>query len=328
MKFGVLGTANIARHQFIPAIRGTDHEVVAVASRTRSKAEAFAEDLDVPDAYGSYEELLSADGIDAVYNPLPNALHAEWTKRAADHDLHVLCEKPLAVTAEEAVEMGEYCRDRGVTLMEAVMYRYHPRTERIEEIVDDELGSIRSMAATFHSSLGNWPASFRYDPDLGGGSLLDVGVYAINAARLFLGEPERAYAVTVDRAGTGVDTQATALLAFAGGPTATVSSSFDDTDVQYYRLEAQHGWLSAEPAFAFGEDFRPTVEYGIDGRRTTEEFDAVNHYAREIEHFADCVARGRRPRTDATTAARTLAVVDAIRESAAVGEPVPVESPG
>lgn len=327
MQFAILGTANIARHEFVPAIRQTDHGVVAVASRTEDKARAFAADLDVPVAYGSYEDALADDRVDAVYNPLPNALHAEWTRRAADHGLDVLCEKPLGVTAGEAAEMGEYCHQRGITLMEAVMYRYHPRTERIAAIADGLLGEIRSMTAAFHSSLRNWPAGFRFDPDLGGGCLLDVGVYVVNAARLFLGEPERVYGVTVDRARSGVDTQATALLEFPGGATATVSASFDDADVQYYRLEGVDGWLSADPGFAFGEDVRPTVEYAVDGRKVTEEFDAADHYAREIEHFAACVERGERPRTDATEAARTLAVIDAIRESATTGEPVPVESP-
>ena len=327
MQFALLGTANIARHQFVPAIRQTDHEVVAVASREEARARSFADDLGVPDAYGSYDEMLSTEGIDAVYNPLPNALHAEWTKRAADEGVHILCEKPLAVTAEEAVEMGAYCRERDVTLMEAVMYRYHPRTERTVEIVGDELGDIRTMATAFHSSFSNWPAGFRYDPELGGGCLLDVGVYAISAARLFLGEPKSVFGVTVDREDSGVDTQATALLEFPDGATATISASFDNVDVQYYRLEGEQGWLSVDPAFAFGDDYRPSVEYGVDGRRTIEEFDAINHYVREIEHFASCVEEGKRPRTDATEAARTLAVVDSIRESATTGEPAPVESP-
>lgn len=326
MRFAILGTANIARHQFVPAIRQTDHEVVAVASREEATAQSFATDLDIPDAYGSYDEMLSTERIDAVYNPLPNALHAEWTRRAADEGVHVLCEKPLAVTAEEAAEMGTYCQEQGVTLMEAVMYRYHPRTERIAAIAGDELGEIRAMTAAFHSSLSNWPAGFRFDPELGGGCLLDVGVYAISAARLFLGEPERVYGATVDRADSGVDTQATALLEFSDGATATISASFDNGDVQYYRLEGERGWLSADPAFAFGDDYRPTVEYRGDDRQVVEEFDAVNHYAREIEHFAACVEAGEKPRTDATEAARTLAVVDAIRECAATGEPASVEA--
>ena len=326
MRFGILGTANIARHQFVPAVRKTDHEVAAIASREMAAAEAFGSDLDIPAAFGSYEDLLAAENVDAVYVPLPNALHATWTRRAADHGLHVLCEKPLAVTASEAREMGAYCRDRGVTLMEAAMYRYHPRTERVGEIVRDELGEIRTMTAVFHSSFRNWPAGFRFDPDLGGGSLLDVGYYTIDAARTFVGEPEQVYGTTVDRADSGVDTQTTAVLEFANGASAIVSSSFDNTDVQYYRLEGERGWLSAEPAFAFGDDLRPTIEYGVEGRTTTEAFDAVNHYALEIEQFAACVESGSRPRTDATEAARTLAVADAIRESAKLNRPVSVES--
>ncbi|MFB6218568.1 MAG: Gfo/Idh/MocA family protein, partial [Halobacteriaceae archaeon] len=125
MRFGILSTAGIARSAVVPAIQQSDHEAVAVASRDGDAAAAFAAEFDVERAYGGYEALLEDDAVDAVYNPLPNALHAEWTRRAADHGKHVLCEKPLGVDAAEAREMGEHCEDAGVTLMEAFMYRYH-----------------------------------------------------------------------------------------------------------------------------------------------------------------------------------------------------------
>lgn len=332
MRFGVLGTAAIADRVFVPALEPSDHEVTAVASRTLAKAQRMAADHGIEEAYGSYEDLLAGADVDAIYVPLPNALHVEWTKRAADHGFHVLCEKPLACSAADALELGEYCDERGVTLMEAVMYRYHPRTERTVEILDGGIGGIRSVTATFHSSLRTWPVGTRMEPEMGGGSLLDVGVYAIAATRLALGEPDRVVARSVDTAGTGVDTQLTAVLEYDDGRQATLSSSFDTHDAQYFRAMGDDGWLRAEPAYSVGEVETSLVyEAGTAAeggpRRVEEEFSAVNHYRIEADRFAGYVERGERPRTDAREAARTLAVVDALRESAESDEPVAVASP-
>ena len=177
LTFGVLGTAGIARKAVVPAIASSDHAVGAVASRDDDRAARFATEHSIPRSYGSYEALLADDGIDAVYVPLPNGLHAEWTKRAADAGLDVLCEKPLASDAAEAREVVAHCADRGVTLMEAFMYRYHPRTERVLELADRELDDVRTVTATFRFPLYDRPNDVRLDPDLAGGSLMDVGCY-------------------------------------------------------------------------------------------------------------------------------------------------------
>ncbi|SIR17161.1 Predicted dehydrogenase [Haladaptatus litoreus] len=317
MNLGVLGTAGIAHHSFVPAVAKTDHEVTAIASRSEERANSFATDHGIPQAFGSYEELLESD-VDAVYLPLPNALHAEWTKRAADHGLHVLCEKPLAVDAEEAREMGDYCDQQGVTLMEAMMFRYYPRTERMVEAAN-ELGEIRSVDAGFHSSLRRWPAGTRFDPDLGGGCLLDVGVYAIEVARLFLGDPERVVARVADPEETGVETQVSGILAFSGGRTAQIDCSFRLQDAQYCRVEGTDGRLHADRAFSVGTD-PSEFELRLPGRQVTESFDSADPYALELERFVEYAETGQRPRTDAREAARTLAVVDGLRKSEEIGE--------
>lgn len=119
MRFGILSTANIGLHAVVPAIKESEHTVAAIASRDPNRAAQAAEDHDIPESYGSYEALLADAAIDAVYIPLPNALHAEWTRKAADAGLHVLCEKPIAGDADEAAALFDYCDDAGVTLMEA-----------------------------------------------------------------------------------------------------------------------------------------------------------------------------------------------------------------
>jgi xylose dehydrogenase (NAD/NADP) len=309
MNIGVISTANIGRKRVIPAIDDADDATtLAIASRDQSRAEQAAREHDVPRAYGSYEELVDDADLDAVYNPLPNALHAEWTKRAADAGLDVLCEKPLAVDASEAREMVEYCEERGVTLMEAFMYRYHPRTRRAAEIARGELGEIRHVDAAFHFSLPD-REDVRLDPDLAGGSLMDVGCYAVTAARLFLGEPAWASATAIDRRNCGVETSLTGLLGFEDGATAAVSSGFD-ASIHRYTVIGSEGRMQVDEAFV--PDGETTLTYAVDGREVEERFDPVDQYRLEVEAFVDAVRSGERPRTDGAEAVRTMRTIDAL----------------
>ncbi|MFB6128622.1 MAG: Gfo/Idh/MocA family protein [Halorhabdus sp.] len=322
MRFGILSTAGIARTAVIPAIERSEHEVTAIASRDADRAEEVAAESGILHAYGSYDGMLADAPIDAVYNPLPNALHAEWTMRAADAGHDVLCEKPIGVDADQAREMYDYCDQQDVTLMEAFMYRFHPRTERAAEIVSEELGEVRSGSASFTFSLRGNPDDIRLDPDLAGGSLMDLGCYTVSAMRLFLGEPERVYATSVDTRDAGVDSQLTGILEFASGASARIHSGFDTPLVESYRVEAENGWLEAEDVFGADPDQRVSLEYEIDGRHVTETFDPVDPYQREVEHFADAVESGSTPRIDETESARNMAVIDALYESVDRGEPV------
>jgi len=326
VRFGIISTAEIARAALIPAIRRSDHTVQAVASRDGERARAVADDHDIPDAYGSYDEMFAAPTVDAVYNPLPNSLHAEWSKRAADHGLDVLCEKPLTSDADEARDLRDYCRERDVTLMEAFMYRYHPRTERAHELAREELEEVHWVDATFKFPLRD-PEDIRLRPDLAGGSLMDVGCYPVSLARLFLGTPDRAVARSVDSRGCGVDTRLTGVLGYDSGELAQVACSFDTADVQRYRVEAENGWLEAEREAAFtpGPDEPTTLEYSVDGRHGVEEFEAVDQYRLQVAHFAECATEGATPRTGPEEAVENMRVIDALYESADGGGEVPLE---
>ena len=325
MRLGIIGTADIARKALLPAVEGTEHSVDAVASRDASRAEEVAEEFGIPRAYGAYADLLADPDIDAVYNPLPNGLHAEWTKRAADEGLDVLCEKPLAADADEAESVVAHCREAGVTLMEAFMYRYHPRTERAVELVREELVGVNSLNASFKFRLEGNPDDVRLDPDLAGGALMDVGCYAVSAARLFLGEPDRVYARQHDSRGAGVDTTLMGILEYDDGAMAHVDGAFDAPEVQRCRVEGENGWLELDPAFNVAADEPATLEYRIDGRRGRERFDPVDQYRAEVEAFAEYVADGVEPRTGGAEAVANMRVIDALHESAARGEPVDVE---
>jgi D-xylose 1-dehydrogenase (NADP+, D-xylono-1,5-lactone-forming) len=181
IKWGVLGYARIARGSVIPAIqRSSNAEFYAVASRDKAKLKECFESCSVPKSYESYDELLNDPDVEAVYVPLPNALHKEWTIKAAQKGKHVLCEKPIALTAQECDEMIRVCKEHKVKLMEAFMYRYTHRIKKVQEVIaSGVLGDIKYINSCFRFLLAN-PASIKLKPELGGGSLYDVGCYPVN----------------------------------------------------------------------------------------------------------------------------------------------------
>ena len=178
LRFGVLSTANIGRAAVNPAIQAARNaELVAVASRDGERAREFAAQGAIPRHHGSYEALLDDPEIDALYIPLPNSLHREWAIRAAEKGKHVLCEKPLALTAAEGREMAAAADAHRVKLMEAFMYRFHPRTEKVIELVrGGRIGELRAIRSAFTFRLTR-PDNIRLKPELGGGALMDVGCY-------------------------------------------------------------------------------------------------------------------------------------------------------
>ena len=197
LKGVILGVANNNKRVLPAFARSTHAELRAIASRSLERARAAAAAAGIPTAYGSYEQLLEDPAIDAVYIPLPNSLHAEWAMKAADHAKHVLCEKPLARTAAEAQKVVDFCRTKGVRLMDGFAWPHHPRTAQLRQVLDGgSLGDVRRVTGTFTFPLSpRNPANIRLCPKLGGGSLLDVGCYPVCAIRWAFGrEPVRVYA--------------------------------------------------------------------------------------------------------------------------------------
>jgi len=191
IRWGILSTANIAVKRFIPgAVRSRNGVVAAIASRDLHRARDVAESLAIPRAYGSYQELLDDPEVDAIYNALPNSLHAEWTIKAAAAGKPILCEKPLALDADQAHRMIDGCRSHGVLLMEAFMYRFHPQHARVIELIESgAIGELRFVRTAFTFMLEPFPAdNVRLSSELGGGALMDVGCYCVNASRMLFGE--------------------------------------------------------------------------------------------------------------------------------------------
>ena len=195
-RWGILSTANIGRKAVIPALMESEQaQVAAVASRTINHAQAFADEMGIPTAYGSYEALLADPEIDAVYIPLPNHLHKPWTVRAAEAGKHILCEKPLALNTEECQEMIAAAKANGVQLMEAFMYRYHPRVLAARQMIQDgAIGELKTIESAF-TYRNEDTTNIRFQPEMGGGALLDIGCYCVNISRLMAdGEPVAVHA--------------------------------------------------------------------------------------------------------------------------------------
>lgn len=226
VRIGILGAAKIAR-SFVEAVAPSQTvKIAGVASRDAAKAAAFACEYSIAKSYGSYDALLDDPGIDAVYNPLPNSLHAEWSIKAAAAGKHILCEKPLAVSGVEARSMFEAAKRHGVYLVEAYPYLAQPQTIKTRELVrSGAIGTVKLIRSSF-GVMFNDPANIRLMPDLGGGSLMDAGSYAVSFVRVIAGEqPTRVHAVA-QWTETGVDKTLLATLEFKSGLMAQISSSF------------------------------------------------------------------------------------------------------
>jgi len=225
VRWGILSTANIGMAKVTPAIQKAENcEVVAIASRDLSKAREAADKLGIPTAYGSYEELFADPDIDVIYNPLPNHLHVPMTLAATRAGKHVLCEKPIAITAKEAEELRQVPAGRMV--MEAFMIRFHPQWQRAREIIrSGELGEVRAIDVVFSYFNAN-PDNVRNQADIGGGGILDIGCYPITAGRfLFEGEPQRVVSLVERDPNFGTDRLASVLMDFGSGRRLTFTCS-------------------------------------------------------------------------------------------------------
>ena len=333
MRIGVLGAANIARKVVIPSIvRAEGVELAAIASES-TKAADFLEQTELQTADGvalrdsvracTYDELLEDDSIDAVYIPLPNNLHAPWSKRAADAGKHVLCEKPAARTRAEAEEAIEHCVAAGVVWMEAFMYRFHPQWQIVfERLRGGTIGELRLVRSLFTFTVKS-PENVRRRHDLGGGSLYDVGYYCVNASRWTIGSEPVSVAASMSLGPEGIDEEFAGLLDFGGGRLAQIASSFTQPYRHEVELLGTTGRIRVPDAFVNGSE--PLAIEIEDSTGTWErvEVPGDDEYRLEVEDFAACVRAGRQPQVvshEDTLA--NMAAIDALYEAARSGRRV------
>ncbi len=292
IKLGVLGISNhFIKRVFFPLLESSLIEVYALASRSPDKARTFSEKYGIEKWYGSYEDLLEDKDIDAVYIPLPNHLHLEYIKKAADAGKHILCEKPLTLSYKDTEEAVKYAKDKKVLLMEAFMYKFHSQWLKAKELIERrELGEIQTIH-TYFSYNNPDPDNYRNNPDYGGGVLLDIGVYAVSTARFLLGkEPDKVLAI-LERERFGVDTLVSGILYFGKSRSLfTVSGlTFPWQNIEVY---GTGGTLFIEVPFNTYPDVPAHVNVTTSIGQRTISLGPEDHYLLEFEYFANAIQRG------------------------------------
>ncbi|KAA9008404.1 Gfo/Idh/MocA family oxidoreductase [Paenibacillus spiritus] len=319
LRWGILGCAQIATNAVMPAIQASSSgTLAAIASRRLEKSREVAGQFGIGRAYGSYEELLADPEVDAVYIPLPNHLHREWVIRAAEAGKHVLCEKPLALTAAEAGEMVEACRKAGVHLAEAFMYRHHPRMKQVRELIaDGAIGEIRGFRGAFTYNDAEDTGNIRFRAEWGGGSIYDVGCYPMSAARFLLGaEPEAvtAHARFSPEHG-GVDMMTSGLVEFPGGVSLIFDCGMWASNRQELEILGTTGRLYLPMPFNAREE-DADFEWIRDGAdRETVRGIGANPYVRQADDFA-AAAGGAAPIVSPGDPAANMALLEACLKSA------------
>lgn len=325
VKWGVLSTAKIGLEKVIPAMqRAGSCDIVAIASRDLSRAQAAAAELGIPKAYGSYEELIADPDIEAIYNPLPNHLHVSWSAKAAQAGKHVLCEKPLSLTAEEAGALIE-ARDRtGVLIEEAFMVRHHPQWRRAREIIrSGRIGTLRAIQACMVYNNPD-PNNIRNMADIGGGGLYDIGSYPITVSRfLFESEPERAVALLERDPNFHTDRLTSALLKFPEGQ-AVFTCSTQIARFQAFHAMGTEGWLRFELPFTMEPERPCRIMIGngdLPGPLPcdTETLDPVDHYTCQGDDFSRAIRDGGPLEFPLENAVANMRVIDAVFRSAETG---------
>jgi len=320
LRWGILSTAKIGVKSVIPAIQQSQNGVVAaIASRDARSAQQAAKSLGLPHAFGSYEALLESPEVDAVYNPLPNSMHKEWTVRAAERGKHILCEKPFALNVAEVDEMIAAAKQHRVVLMEAFMYRFHPQYDKVRELIaSGAIGALQVIRSAFCFRLEDF-SNIRLRKELGGGALMDVGCYCVNVSRLVAGaEPVGVQASAVFGEKSQVDETLTGILRFPNNVIGHFDASFRTGFRSWVELQGTEGRLELERPFLSHQvgGIGKIVVHRADDTREEFATRAANHYQLMAEHFADAVLKGQPLRYPPELDRGNMRVIDALYESA------------
>jgi D-xylose 1-dehydrogenase (NADP+, D-xylono-1,5-lactone-forming) len=303
--WGILSTARINRLVLDGARKSDRVDVVAVASRDAARAEAYAREHGIERSYGSYDELLADDGVEAVYISLPNSMHVDWSIRALEAGKHVLCEKPLTRRVAEAEEAFDVAERNRLLLMEAFMYRHNPQTHRLAALVGEgAIGRLQLVRAAF--SFTAQPATnIRLLAELDGGALMDVGCYCVSASRLLAGEPTQLHGEQVLGAG-GVDVRFTGVMRFDGGVLGHFDCGLDLPSRDELEVVGSEGSLFLDdPTHAR----TPVIELRRNGETELIELEVADSYQLQLENFGDAIGGEAEPllgRADAVGQARAI----------------------
>ena len=321
VRWGILSTAGIAANHVVPALQAAvGHEVVAVGSRDFGRATAWAAERDIATAYGSYDDLLADPNVEAIYNPLPNHLHVDWSIAALEAGKHVLCEKPLGLDTADARRLVDAAANHPeLVVMEAFMYRFHPQWIAARELVrDGQIGEL-STIQMFFSYFNDDPTNVRNDATIGGGALLDIGCYPISQARfLFDGEPERVLGLIARDPSFGTDRITSAMLDFGKGRSATFPVSTQLHGHQRAQIVGTTGRIEVDIPVNSPKD-RPTILTVVtdDGGTEVLSFGPVDQYGGQADAFGAAIRSAQPAPTPLDDAIANMTVIDAVFASAA-----------
>jgi predicted dehydrogenase len=324
IKWGILGCARIAQSALIPAIQEAKNGVLyGIAARDEKRARDWARKYKFQKFYRDYQALLDDPDIDAVYIPLPNNLHCEWTCHAAKAGKHVLCEKPLALNSGEVRKMIREADKADVTLMEAFMYRFHPQIKKTLQLLESgEIGNVRFIRSSFTFMYIGDEENYRWSPEMGGGALYDVGCYTINVARLvFNEEPISIYARAHFHPRFKVDLSTSMLLEFPRNRVALLDCSFESQFQSYFEIVGTEGRITLPRSYSAKLLDAPIVVLKGDKIRTIT-IPSANQYTRMVENFGECILKSHLLSYSAEDSYNNMQVVDAAFRSIRTGQPV------
>jgi predicted dehydrogenase len=315
--WGIISTAKIGINQVIPAIQQAENcTVKGIASRTKAKAQKAADKLGIADAHGSYEKLLEDPSIDAIYNPLPNHLHVSTTIDALKAGKHVLCEKPIALDADEAQKLIDTAKKYpSIKVMEAFMYRFHPQWIRAKSLVDDEtIGKLLTIES-FFSYYNNDPNDIRNKAEMGGGGLMDIGCYCISLSRFLFGrEPVDVFGRWKIDPDFNTDYLASGILDFATG-TSTFTCSTQSAPNQRVNIMGTKGRIVIDIPFNAPTDKTTRIWLYRDGKKEEIKFPPVNQYTLQAREFSNAILNDQPVPTPLEDAINNMKIIDAFRES-------------
>lgn len=322
VRWGILSTAKIGREKVIPGMQASAFcDIVAIASRDLENAQAVANKLHIPKAYGSYEALLNDPEIDAVYIPLPNQLHVPWTIKALEANKHVLCEKPIGLTASQAQQLLTAAKQKPILkVMEAFMYRFHPQWQYAKKMVTDgKLGKLKTIQS-FFSYYNDDPNNIRNQKDAGGGGMMDIGCYCVSLSRfIFGGEPQRAFGKVEFDDSFGVDQIASGILDFGIG-TSTFSCSTQLTPYQRVNILGTDAGIEIEIPFNAPTDASTKVWLHSKSGKEEIVFDEVNQYTIQADLFSQSILNNTIVPTPLEDAVNNMKAIEAIFESSDKGQ--------
>jgi xylose dehydrogenase (NAD/NADP) len=320
LRWGLLSTANINRSVIPPLRNSPRNRLVAVASRNKARADEYARKWDIPQTYGTYEELLAAPDIDVIYNSLPNGMHAEWTIKAAQAGKHVLCEKPLGVTPAEVDAMADAAQKAGVYVTEAFMYRHHPQTLKVKELVDNgAIGKLLMVRGAFTFTIAR-ETDIRLNKELSGGSIWDVGCYPISYIRYIVGaEPTEVFG-SQNTSASGVDETFIGQMRFPNGMYGNFDSGFRAPFRTHIEIVGNEGIITVPRPFKPDIEGRILLTKGDQTETITSEREEL--YLGEVEDIADAILSGQPPRISMAHSRANVATIVALLQSAREGKPI------